>query len=66
MNKTIKIEGMMCEHCVKSVTKALKKIAEEVEVSLEDSKAVIKNTECSNDEIREIIDDLGFEVISIK
>lgn len=66
MNKTIKIEGMMCEHCVKNVSKALKKVAKEVEVSLDDGKAIIKDTDATNDELRQIIDELGFEVVSIK
>ncbi len=37
MEKTIKVEGMMCQHCVKHVTEALSGVAgvESVEVSLE-------------------------------
>ena len=43
MKKTISIEGMMCQHCVAHVTKALTGVAgvESVEVSLENNNAVV-------------------------
>lgn len=62
MKKTIKMDGMMCEHCVKAVEKALKKFDKDVKVEI--NKAVL-NTEKDDDELIEIIEDLGFEVKEI-
>lgn len=46
MKKTIKIEGMMCQHCVKAATKALEGVAgvTAVTVSLEDKQAVVEGS----------------------
>ena len=43
MSKTISIEGMMCQHCVAHVTKALTEVpgVESVNVSLENKNAVV-------------------------
>lgn len=43
MEKTLKVEGMMCQHCVKHVTEALQGVAgvEAVEVSLEAGTATV-------------------------
>ena len=67
--KTIFIEGMQCEHCKLRVEKALNSIEgiSEVDVSLEDKKAVIKtNKTVDNSKITEAIDDMGFTVKEIK
>lgn len=66
MNKTIFIEGMMCEHCKKHVEDALKALGLEVEVSLADKKAIIKNTSIDNDTITKAIEDAGYEVKEIQ
>ena len=58
------VEGMMCMHCVKSVTDALSSLdgVEDVAVDLA-SKEVSFNAEDSmRDEIVAVIEDLGFEV----
>ena len=65
MNKTVKIEGMMCMHCVKHVSDALKDLGAEAEVSLEEGTAILKNTSLSDDQIREAISDAGYEVTEI-
>ncbi len=43
---TLKVTGMTCNHCVMSVTKALKKVpgVESADVSLEKAQAVVKGT----------------------
>ena len=43
MAKTLKVEGMMCKHCVKHVTEALQGVAgvTSVEVSLEAGTATV-------------------------
>ena len=52
MEKTIKVEGMMCKHCVKHVAEALEGVAgvEAVEVSLEAGTAKVSCGEGVADE----------------
>ncbi len=52
MEKTLKVEGMMCQHCVKHVTEALAGVAgvESVEVSLEAGTAKVDCVEDVADE----------------
>ena len=66
--KNVYIEGMSCNHCKMSVEKALKSIdgVENVTVNLEDKKASITSTKSiNNDEIKKVIEDIGFEVKDI-
>ena len=66
MTKELKIEGMMCKHCVKHVNDALSKMdgVTDVVVSLEDNKAdVTMDHEISMDEFRKVITDAGYELI---
>lgn len=66
--KTIKIEGMQCNHCKMSVEKALNELdgVTKVEVSLENKKAVLETQkEIDNNKIKEKIIEAGFEVIEI-
>ena len=67
MKKTVKIEGMMCMHCVAHVKKALEALegVTEVEVSLEDKQAVLAG-EVSDDAIRAAISEAGYEVTGIE
>lgn len=69
MEKIVSIEGMACNHCKMNVEKALKEIdgVEEVNVSLEEKNAIIKlNKEISDSEIKNAIQEAGYEVIEIK
>ena len=66
--KNVYIEGMSCNHCKMSVEKALKSIdgVENVAVNLDDKKASITSTKSiNNDEIKKVIEDIGFEVKDI-
>lgn len=67
MKKTIKIEGMMCQHCVKAATKALEGVAgvTAVTVSLEDKQAVIEGT-ATDEALTAAIVDAGYEVKGIE
>ncbi len=65
MNKTVIIEGMMCENCVRHVKEALEKLGCNVEVSLKDKKAIITNTQLSDEVIRDTIEELEYEVVEI-
>lgn len=66
--KTIKIEGMQCNHCKMSVEKALKKIdgIENIEVDLDKKQAIIKTSkEVEDIQIKSAIEEEGFKVIEI-
>lgn len=63
--KKITIEGMSCEHCVAHVKEALEGLgATSVTVSLEDG-YVECETNKSDDEIRTVIEEEGYDVIKI-
>lgn len=62
----IKIDGMYCDHCVKSVTKALESIngVSKVKVNLETKEAIITSkVNLDLNLIKEKITDLNFKVI---
>ena len=67
MKKTIKIEGMMCQHCVKAATKALEGVAgvTAVTVSLEDKQAVVEGS-ATDEALTAAIVDAGYEVKGIE
>ena len=65
---TVKINGMQCQHCVRSVQKALTPFSSnaEVEVSLEQKKATLTLKDGVEDNaIKDAIIDAGFEVVEI-
>ena len=65
----IKIEGMSCSHCQKRVEEALKKQREvkEVEVDLREKMAeVILNQDMKERDVKELIEDLGYEVTKVE
>lgn len=66
--KTIKIEGMHCNHCKMSVEKVLSAIdgIESVEVDLDKKQAIVQTSkEISDETIKEAINGEGFEAIEI-
>ena len=69
MEKVLKIEGMMCNHCVVHVQKALAAIpgVEEVAVSLEDKSAHVKlHQNVSDDAFKTVVQDVGYELTGIE
>lgn len=66
--KTIKIEGMMCNHCTGRVDKVLNNVEGVTAiVSLEDKSATVTSSkELSNDYLTKLIEDEGYKVISIE
>ena len=69
MEKIIKIEGMSCQHCVKSVTKALNAVAgcSVVEVSLENKCARVSVDQSVTDEaLSKAVTEDGFEVLGVE
>ncbi|NLI72151.1 MAG: heavy-metal-associated domain-containing protein [Bacteroidales bacterium] len=67
MNKTVIIKGMSCRHCAMRVEKALNKInGVEASVDLESRTAKLNLTNSiSNQQIIEVIDGVGYEVVEI-
>ena len=65
--KTITIEGMHCQHCVKAVAEALQAVegVSSVAVSLEAKNAVVEGT-AANEALREAVEDIGFDVVSVQ
>ncbi len=69
MEKKIGVEGMMCQHCVAHVKKALEGVegVEEALVDLDSASAVAKlSTEVSNEALTSAIVDAGYEVTGIE
>ncbi len=65
MKKTVKIKGMMCQMCVKHVTRALSALDPAVEVSLEKNCAAV-DAGVSDDAIRAAVTEAGYEVVGIE
>lgn len=66
--KTLSVQGMMCDHCVAHVTKALQGVAgvSNVEVSLADKSAKLEATpEVSDEALKAAVADAGYEVVDI-
>ena len=66
MEKTIKIEGMMCAHCEARVKKALEELPEvkSAQVSHEKGSAVVTlENVISDDKLRQTVEDQGYKVI---
>lgn len=66
MTRTIKVEGMMCMHCVAHVKEALESIKgiEKVEVSLEKNEATITSKiEIKDKDIEKVISNAGYKFV---
>ena len=66
MEKTVKIEGMMCPHCearVKNCFEAMEEVAEAV-VSHESGTAVLTlNAELSDEKIKSVVEAQGYKFV---
>ena len=62
MKKTVKINGMMCQMCVKHVKNALSALDPEVEVSLENNCATL-NADVDDAAIKAAVTEAGYEVV---
>lgn len=68
MERTMKIEGMMCGHCEATVKKCLEALPEvdSAEVSHEAGTAVVTlNTELSNEVLKKTVEDKDYKVLEI-
>lgn len=62
----VKIQGMTCQHCVMTVTKALEKIPglKNVKVDLDKGEATFENTQnVSWENIRQAVEEAGYKVV---
>ena len=69
MEKTIKVEGMMCQHCVAHVKKALEGAAAgcNVAVDLDAGKAVVSGKTLPEDAVlTAAVTEAGYKVVDIK
>ena len=69
MEKTMKIEGMMCGHCEAAVKKALEDLdgVTEAVVSHENGTAVVKlSSDISNDVLKKTVEDKDYTVVSVE
>ena len=64
---TLSIEGMMCQHCVAHVKKALEAVkgTKSVDVSLEQNAATVTTT-ASPDDLTKAVTDAGYSVVGVK
>ena len=65
MKKTINIEGMHCQHCSARVEKALAELGLSAKVDLAAKCAVVEGADVADNVLRDAVEDLGFEVVSI-
>ena len=68
MTETVKIDGMMCNHCEMHVKKALEALdgVESAEASHVDKQAVLKlSKEVPADEIKKAVEDAGYEFVGV-
>ena len=66
MEKKVMIEGMMCQHCVAHVTKALNALPGVTAVVDLGSKSAVVTGDASDDAIRAAVEDAGYQVTSIQ
>ena len=68
VEKTIKIEGMMCQHCEARVKKCLEAIegVEVIEVSHEKNRAVVKTANVSDDVLKSAVEAQDYKVLGIE
>ncbi|MCM1203625.1 MAG: cation transporter [Bacteroidales bacterium] len=69
MEKTLKIEGMMCGHCEAAVKKALEELdgVTQAEVSHEAGTAVVKLcADIANDVLKKAVEDKDYTVVSVE
>ncbi len=66
MKKIIKIEGMHCSHCLTRVTNALAALGLKADAKLPEGIAIVEGADVEDAKLRETVEDLGFDVVSIE
>ena len=67
MKKIVTVEGMMCQHCVAHVEKALRAVpgVESVEVSLENKQAVVTGS-TADQALLDAVTDAGYQANGVE
>ena len=65
MKKVIKIEGMHCAHCLTRVTNALAALGLKANAALPNGTATVEGPDVDDAKLKEVVEDLGFDVVSI-
>ncbi len=67
MKKTMIVEGMSCNHCVKAVKNALGELegVSRVDVDLEAKKVEVEGENLVDEKLKEAIEDAGYDVVEI-
>ena len=67
MKRELKVEGMMCQHCVRHVTDALQAVegVKTAEVDLKKKRAVVE-TDVADEILVKAVEDAGYKVVKIK
>lgn len=67
MKKTLLVEGMSCGHCVKAVENAVKELKDihSVSVNLDEKKVEVSGENLNDNELKEVIEDAGYDVLEI-
>lgn len=69
MKKIITVEGMMCQHCVQHVTKALSAVpgVSDVSVTLEPGEAALTAApEVTDDALRAAVEEAGYTAVAVR
>ena len=69
MEKTMKIEGMMCQHCEATVKKCLEALPEvgQAHVSHETGTAVVElKSEIADETLKKTVEDQDYKVVSVE
>ena len=66
-NYTMTIKGMMCQHCVAHVKKAIEGLGAQADVDLDKGQALIKaDDSISADALKQAVTDAGYEVTDLQ
>lgn len=65
MKKTIKIEGMMCEHCAAAVKNALAAIGADAKINLKKGTATVTG-DVEHNLLKKAVEDAGYTVTQIE
>jgi len=68
MTKTLKVEGMSCDHCVHHVKSALAEVSgvESAEVSLSEKSAVVTGASLDDAALKAAVAEAGYEVVAVE
>ncbi|MBS4026206.1 MAG: heavy-metal-associated domain-containing protein [Clostridia bacterium] len=68
MEKTLLVKGMSCGHCEMAVKKAIGAVdgVNMVNVNLQTGKVIVKGDALVDSILKEVVDDAGYEVVSIE